>query len=79
MSALNWSPEAWIGSAEQCEAIRQFARDFDWEGDLPIESPQAVADGAIEALTEADPMHPDAEARLRAALIESAEAAEVES
>lgn len=64
------------GSAEQCEAIRQFARDYSWDlarGER-IEDPEFAADQVVAdiiASLEGDPNH-DAIERLRMALVQSA-------
>jgi len=64
------------GSAEQCEAIRQFARDYSWDlarGEK-IEDPEFAADQVVAdiiASLEGDPNH-DAVERLRMALVQSA-------
>ena len=70
MSGADWTPATWLGTAEQCESIRQWARDYPWEE--RIEDPEHAADTVLADLGE---LHPDARARLRAALVESAEAA----
>ena len=64
------------GSAEQCEAIRQFGRDYSWDlvrGER-IEDPEFAADQVVAdivAALEGDPNH-DAVERLRMALVQSA-------
>lgn len=64
------------GSAEQCEAIRQFGRDYSWDlvrGER-IEDPEFAADQAVAdiiAALEGDPNH-EAVERLRVALVQSA-------
>ena len=64
------------GSAEQCEAIRQFARDYSWDllrgekiADPEFAADQVVAD--IVTALECEPDH-DAVERLRMALVQSA-------
>lgn len=64
------------GSASQCEAIRQFARDYPWDlargeriGDPEYAADSVVAD--IVAALEGEPNH-DAVERLRMALVQSA-------
>lgn len=65
-----------VGSAEQCEAIHQFARDYSWDlarGER-IEDPEFAADQVVAdivAALEGDPNH-DAVERLRVALVQSA-------
>lgn len=65
----------WVGSAEQCEEIRQLARDYNWGPDR-IEDAEYAADVAVSELTaDIEDPHPDAEAKLRGALVASAEKA----
>ena len=65
-----------VGSAEQCEAIRQFGRDYSWDllrGEK-IEDPEFAADQVVAdivAALEGEPSH-DAVERLRMALVQSA-------
>ncbi len=64
------------GSAEQCEVIRQFARDYPWDlargeriGDPEYAADQVVTD--VVAALKGDPNH-DAVERLRMELVQSA-------
>lgn len=62
----------WIGTAEDCEILRQAARDHEW-GSEPIVDPEFAADVALSEFLEDIP-DPDSDAVefLRAELIESA-------
>ena len=63
----------WIGDAEDCEEIEQFARDYDW-GDTPeIEDPEDAAGQILSELDADRNFAQEARAKLRAALWTSAE------
>ena len=71
----------YTGSAEDIEAIQQFARDYDWAG--PIADPEHAADAAMYAMSEGardfdTALHTEAAARLFAALVDSAAKAQAE-
>ena len=64
----------WTGSAEQIEQLRAFARDFEWGGEVE-DADHAAHVAMAEIVTDlggAEP-HPEALARLRGYLVESAE------
>ena len=61
----------WTGSAEQTERLRAFARDHAWEG--PIADADYAAGEVVSALVDGIEPHPEALARLRSYLVESAE------
>ncbi len=62
----------WTGSAEQIDALRAVARDFEWS-DAAIADAEHAADEVVSALVANIEPHPEALARLRGYLVESAE------
>ena len=71
----------YTGTADDIEAIQQFARDYDWAG--PISDPEYAAGEAMYAMSEGardfdTVLHTEAAARLLAALVDSAAKAKAE-
>lgn len=63
----------WLGTAEQCEAVRQFARDYDWSDTSGAIEVDVAADAILSELRGDDEIDPEAEAKLRAEIVASAE------
>ena len=75
LDALTATLIHWTGSADQIEQLRAFARSYAWEE--PVSDPEYAADVVISEMQADITGHPDAVARLRTALEESAERAAV--